>query len=49
MEEILILIMLFLMILCFLIMEISNRKYQKSRDRYIEWIISDWTKKLKNK
>lgn len=49
MELFLILIMYFLMFLCFLVMEISHRKYQKSRDEYIKWIMSDWTKKLKNK
>jgi hypothetical protein len=34
----------FLMVLCFIAMEISNRKYEKSRDRYIKWIISNWNK-----
>jgi uncharacterized membrane protein len=53
MEQILILISLSIMILCFVIMilcfvglEISNRKYEKARDRYIKWIMSDWTKQI---
>jgi len=49
MEQILILTLFFIMILCFLGMEISHRKYEKSRDRYIKWIMSDWTKQFKNK
>ena len=49
MENILILTMYFLMFLCFLVMEISHIKYQKSRNKYIKWIMSDWTKQFKNK
>ena len=49
MEQILILIVFSIMTLCFIGLEISNRKYEKSRDRYIEWIISDWNKQFKNK
>jgi hypothetical protein len=46
MEQILILISFSIMILCFVGLEISNRKYEKARDRYIKWIMSDWTKQI---
>ena len=46
MEQILILISFSIMILCFVGLEISNRKYEKARDRYVKWIMSDWTKQI---
>jgi hypothetical protein len=46
MEQILILILFFIMILCFVVMEISHRNYEKARDKYIKWIMSDWSKQF---
>jgi len=42
--DILVAIPFFLMVLCFIAMEINEIKYQKSRDKYIEWIGKDWDK-----
>jgi hypothetical protein len=46
MGQILILISLSIMILCFVGLEISNRKYEKARDRYIKWIINNLNKTI---
>jgi hypothetical protein len=49
MEQILILILFSIMALCFIGLEVSNRKYEKARDRYIKWSMSDWNKEFENK
>jgi len=46
MEQILILISFSIIILCFVGLEISNRKYEKARDRYIKWIINNLNKTI---
>lgn len=49
MLEILMLIYLFLVVLCFIGLYLNDRRYFKSREKYIEWVASDWDKIFKNK
>jgi hypothetical protein len=44
MEEILILILIFSMFVCFIGLEISHRRCEKAIDRYNKFIINNWNK-----